>query len=61
MPWNIICRLQLLRTCLVKSIQNQYNIEGYPTIKLIKDNEVIEYDAKPDKDTLQQFLQTVLT
>ena len=45
----------------VKSIQNQYNIEGYPTIKLIKDNEVIEYDAKPDKDTLQQFLQTVLT
>ena len=45
----------------VKSIQTQFNIEGYPTIKLIKNNEVIEYDAKPDKETLNQFLQTVLT
>lgn len=45
----------------VKSVQNQFSIEGYPTIKLVKDNEIIEYDAKPDKDTLQQFLQTVLT
>ena len=45
----------------VKSMQNQFNIEGYPTIKLVKDNEIIEYDAKPDKETLQQFLQTVLT
>ena len=44
----------------VKSIQNQFSIEGYPTIKLVKDNEIIEYDAKPDKDTLQQFIQTVL-
>jgi len=35
---------------------NKYDVEGYPTIKLIKDNSVIEYDAKPDSKTLTQFL-----
>jgi len=39
---------------------NQYNVEGYPTIKLLKDGQVIEYDAKPTKATLVQFLNTVL-
>ena len=39
---------------------NKYKIEGYPTIKLIKDNQVIEYDAKPTKETMEQFLTTVL-
>ena len=41
-------------------MMNQYNIEGYPTIKLLKDGQIIEYDAKPSKDTLNQFLNTVL-
>jgi thiol-disulfide isomerase/thioredoxin len=41
-------------------LMNRYKIEGYPTIKLIKDNEVIEYDAKPTKSTMEQFLHTVL-
>lgn len=41
-------------------LMNRYKIEGYPTIKLIKDNEVIEYDAKPTKATMEQFLHTVL-
>jgi len=45
----------------VKELLNKYNIEGYPTIKLIKDGEVILYDAKPEFNSLQQFLQTVLT
>lgn len=44
----------------VEKLMNQYNIEGYPTIKLIKDGQVIEYDAKPSKDTLTKFLNTVL-
>ena len=44
----------------IEKIVNQYNIEGYPTIKLIKDGKVIEYDAKPSKETLEQFLNTVL-
>lgn len=44
----------------IEKIVNQYNIQGYPTIKLIKDGKVIEYDAKPSKETLEQFLNTVL-
>ena len=38
----------------------KYSIEGYPTIKLLKDNEVITFDAKPERATLEKFLQTVL-
>ena len=41
-------------------IVSKYNVEGYPTIKLLKDGQIIEYDAKPSKDTLTQFLNTVL-
>jgi len=39
---------------------DKFKVEGYPTIKLVKDGELIEYDAKPDKDKLLEFLQTVL-
>jgi hypothetical protein len=39
---------------------NKYKIEGYPTIKLLKGDQVIEYDAKPTKSTMEQFLHTVL-
>lgn len=44
----------------IEEIVNKFNIDGYPTIKLIKDNQVIEYDAKPTKSTMEQFLMTVL-
>jgi thiol-disulfide isomerase/thioredoxin len=44
----------------IEKMINTYKIEGYPTIKLLKDGQVIEYDAKPNKDTLVQFLNTVL-
>jgi thiol-disulfide isomerase/thioredoxin len=44
----------------IESLMDKYNIEGYPTIKLIKDNQVIEYDAKPTKTTMETFLNTVL-
>jgi thiol-disulfide isomerase/thioredoxin len=47
-------------TAEVDKMMNQYNVEGYPTIKLLKDGQVIEYDAKPTKATLVQFLNTVL-
>ena len=43
-----------------EELMNKYKIEGYPTIKLLKDNQVIEYDAKPTKATMSQFLTTVL-
>ena len=47
-------------TAEVEHLMNKYNIEGFPTIKLLKDGQVIEYDAKPTKETLTQFLNTVL-
>jgi thiol-disulfide isomerase/thioredoxin len=47
-------------TTEVDKMMNQYNVEGYPTIKLLKDGEVIEYDAKPSRETLVQFLNTVI-
>jgi hypothetical protein len=44
----------------VDQMMTKYSVEGYPTIKLLKDGQVIEYDAKPSKETLTQFLNTVL-
>lgn len=38
----------------------RFNVEGYPTIKLSHNKKVVEYDAKPDIETLDQFLQTSL-
>jgi thiol-disulfide isomerase/thioredoxin len=47
-------------TAEVEQMMNKYNIEGFPTIKLLKDGQIIEYDAKPTKETMTQFLNTVL-
>jgi thiol-disulfide isomerase/thioredoxin len=44
----------------VEKLINQYSVEGYPTIKLLKDGQIIDYDAKPTKETLTKFLNTVL-
>ena len=44
----------------VEKMMNTYKVEGYPTIKLLKDNQIIDYDAKPSKATLTQFLNTVV-
>lgn len=41
-------------------LADKFKIEGFPTIKLIKDGQVIEYDAKPDKEKIKEFLETVL-
>ena len=47
-------------TAEVEEMMNKYSIEGFPTIKLLKDGQIVEYDAKPTKSTLEQFLNTVL-
>ena len=39
---------------------DEFKISEFPTIKLIKNNQVIEYDAKPNKDTLKEFLNSML-
>jgi len=42
-------------------LANKFNITGYPTIKLLKGNQIVEFDAKPDVATLEKFLSTVLS
>ena len=44
----------------IEKLMDKYKIEGYPTIKLLKDNQIVEYDAKPTKSTMLQFLNSVL-
>ena len=39
-----------------KDLAEKYKVEGFPTIKLVYNGRVIEYDAKPELDTLRQFL-----
>jgi protein disulfide isomerase family A protein 5 len=39
---------------------DKYKVEGYPTIKLDKGGDIIEFDAKPDKEKLLEFLHQVL-
>jgi len=39
---------------------SQYQIQGYPTLKLLKDGQVIDFDSKPTQDSLTQFLNSVL-
>jgi thiol-disulfide isomerase/thioredoxin len=38
----------------------KFNIEGYPTIKLVKGSEIVEFDAKPEEETIIQFINTVI-
>lgn len=41
---------------------DEYNITGYPTIKLIKNmDEIIEFDAQPTIETLEDFVNTILS
>jgi thiol-disulfide isomerase/thioredoxin len=35
-------------------------IEGYPSIFIIKDNQIVEFEAKPDESTLKEFIHSVL-
>ncbi len=48
----------------VKTLLDQYSVDGFPSIKLLKDgdnpNDAIDFDAKPEKDSLNQFVSTVL-
>ena len=37
---------------------DKFKIDGYPTIKLVKNNKIIEYDAKPELETLIKFIQS---
>jgi thiol-disulfide isomerase/thioredoxin len=39
-----------------ESLASKYDVETYPSIKLIKDGKVYDYDAKPTLENLNKFL-----
>ena len=43
-----------------ESMMEKYKVEGYPTIKLVAKNKVFDFDAKPSKQNLTQFVNTAL-
>jgi thiol-disulfide isomerase/thioredoxin len=42
-----------------KKMADKYQINGYPTVKLIYKNKVYDFDAKVTKDTLIKFLDSI--
>lgn len=43
-----------------ESMMEKYKVDGYPTIKLLVNNKVIDFDAKPTIPNLTQFVNTAL-
>ena len=44
----------------IEKLLKKYTIEGYPTIKLLKDGEIINFEAKPTYPNLLQFLKSTI-
>ena len=48
----------------LEAFENKYlngkKIDGYPSIYMVKDSNVIEYEAKPDGNVLTEFINSVL-
>jgi thiol-disulfide isomerase/thioredoxin len=44
----------------VTAFVQKYSIESYPTVKMIKGNQVIEFDSKITENTLGKFVETML-
>jgi len=42
-----------------KKLSKDFNIEGYPTIKMKKGNDIIDFDAKITPTSLEEFIQNV--
>ena len=42
-----------------KKLIKDFNIEGYPTIKMKKGNDIIDFDAKITPTSLEEFIQNV--
>lgn len=47
-------------TSEITGLINDYNIEGYPTIKMLKEKNKIEFDSKITYNTLEQFVETMV-
>jgi thiol-disulfide isomerase/thioredoxin len=44
----------------ITEIINRYNIDSYPTIKLIKDSTTIDFESKITASSLEKFVNTML-
>jgi len=44
----------------IQSKLDKFKVGGFPTIKLLKDRELIDYEAQPSYNTLEEFIKTVL-
>lgn len=44
----------------VEAQMNKFNIEGYPTFKLVSENKVYDFDAKPTEESLVSFMEKFL-
>jgi len=44
-----------------QELADKYNVEAFPTIKLVKGKQIIEYDAKPSVEHLKEFLNSTLS
>ena len=45
----------------VQNMMNKYNIESYPTVKMVKDSNTIEFDSKISATTLEHFVNSMLS
>jgi len=43
-----------------KQLINEFNIESYPTVKMVKDNTTIDYDASVKTASLNKFVDIML-
>jgi thiol-disulfide isomerase/thioredoxin len=46
-------------TAEVTKAIREYKIEGYPTVKMVKGDQVIDFDSKISSYTLEQFVETM--
>jgi thiol-disulfide isomerase/thioredoxin len=47
-------------TSEITNFINEYGIEGYPTVKMLKDEQKIEFDSKITYSNLENFVKTML-
>ena len=47
-------------TAETEQLMTKYKVEGFPTIKLLKDDNVIDFDAKPIYSNLVSFINTAV-
>lgn len=44
----------------IADLIRKYNIDAYPTVKMLKDNYTIDYEAKITEESLEKFVHTTL-